>query len=81
MKTNILLILLFLPLFAIGQEPDFCNSMLVKAKKALNSKDYNRSREYCENGLQLCNVSVDSFKIVVKRINKAIDLEKRIVVD
>mgnify|MGYP002365850614 CR=1 FL=1 len=75
---RLILLLFWLGATALNaQEPAFCQTMLQKARAALQARDYNRAREYCESALPLCPQSADSIRSAMTRISKAIDDEKK----
>jgi formylglycine-generating enzyme required for sulfatase activity len=77
-NTHFFLLLLCLsakPLLA--QSPPFCAEMLDKAKAALKSKEYGKSRDYCEAALPLCPDFTDRFGKVLDEVNIAIEAEKK----
>lgn len=75
---RLILLLFWLGATALhAQEPAFCDTMLQKARAALQARDYNRAREYCESALPLCPQSADSIRSAMTRISKAIDDEKK----
>lgn len=58
-------------------DPGFCDTMLKKAKAALNINDYTRARDYCEAALPLCPGLAADFGVVQEAVNKGIENEKR----
>ncbi len=51
--------------------------MLDSADMELKKRNFNAAREYCEAALPLCSQNADAIRVMMKRINKAIDAEKR----
>ena len=55
---------------------DFCDTMIVKARMALQQRQYNAARDYVESALPLCDTLAAVLAQLQKDINKAIDDEK-----
>ena len=62
---------------AFSQDPSFCRAMLDSAELELTKRNFNAAREYCEAALPLCSQNTDAIRAMTRRINKAIDAEKR----
>ena len=79
MKKYLFPILLALPALLPAQtsgDPAFCRELLGKARTALNDKDWNTARDYCETALPLCPGIADSLDAVMKAVTAGVDKEK-----
>ena len=52
--------------------------MLDSAEWELTKRNFNAAREYCEAALPLCSQNAEAIRAMTRRINKAIDAEKRV---
>ena len=77
-------ILLLLPLPALlpAQTPDptFCRELLDKARTALNARDWNKARDYCETALPLCPGLAGDISAVMNAVTDGVDKEKEVAI-